>query len=99
MIVVAGSISVDPEDFESYRAAAGPMIEATLAEDGCQVYTFAQSVVDPTEVRVFEIWDSKAQLMAHMETPHMAVFREALGRLKVSDRKIAMYEAEKAGDL
>lgn len=75
------------------------MIEATLAEDGCQVYTFAQSVVDPTEVRVFEIWDSKEKLMAHMETAHMAVFREALGKLAVTDRKIAMYETEKIGDL
>lgn len=99
MIVVAGTISVDPDDFESYRAAAAPMIEATLTEEGCQVYNFAQSVIDPTEVRVFEIWDSKEHLMAHTKTPHMEVFRKALASLKISDRNISMYESEKIGDL
>jgi quinol monooxygenase YgiN len=99
MIIVAGTISIDPADFDSYRAAAESMIAATLQEDGCQVYNFAQSVVDPTEVRIFEIWDSKEALEAHFVSPHMAVFQEALSVLKVGDRDLALYAADKVATL
>jgi quinol monooxygenase YgiN len=95
MIIVAGTISVDPDDFDSYRAVAETMIASTLEEDGCQVYNFAQSVVDPSEVRIFEIWDSKEALEAHFVSPHMAVFQEALSGLKIGDRDLALYEADK----
>ncbi|MDW3178020.1 MAG: putative quinol monooxygenase [Acidimicrobiia bacterium] len=99
MIIVAGTISVDPEDFEAYRAAATAMIEATLQEDGCQTYNFAQSVVDPSEVRIFEVWESREHLEAHFNTAHMATFRSALGELKVGDRNLGLYQADKVADL
>lgn len=99
MIIVAGTISVDPADFDAYRAAAEQMIAATLHETGCQVYNFAQSVVDPTEIRIFEIWDSKEALDAHFESPHMAVFREALSGLKTGDRDLALYSADRVATI
>ena len=99
MIVVAGTISINPSDMEAYRAAAAPMIEATLAEEGCQTYNFAQSVVDPTEIRIFEIWESNEALEAHFVADHMATFMEALGGLKISNRALAVYEADKVRDL
>lgn len=97
MIIVAGTVSIDPSDFEAYREAAEVMIAATLEEDGCHVYNFAQSVVDASEVRVFEIWESEDHLKAHMQTPHMAVWRSALADLKMGARDLATYEAEKTG--
>ena len=99
MIIVAGTVSIDPSDFEAYREAAEVMIAATLEEDGCQVYSFAQSVIDPSEIRVFEIWESADHLEAHKETPHMAVWRSALAKLNMGDRNLATYEAEKTGTL
>lgn len=99
MIIVAGTVSIDPSEFEEYQAAAEVMIAATLEEDGCHVYNFAQSVVDPSEVRVFEIWESRDHLQAHTETAHMAVWRNALSQLKMGDRDLAIYEAEKTGTL
>jgi len=99
MIIVAGTISVDPDDFDQYLAVAEPMIAATLQEDGCQVYNFAQSVVDPTEIRIFEMWDSKEALEVHFASAHMAVFREALSALKTGDRDLALYTAEKVATL
>ena len=99
MIIVAGTISVDPTDFEAYRAAAGAMIDATLTEDGCETYNFAQSVVDPTEVRIFEVWQSREHLETHFRAPHMETFRAALGELKIGDRNLAIYQADKVADL
>ncbi len=99
MIIVAGTISVDPTDFEIYRAAAGQMIEATLEEDGCETYNFAQSVVDPTQVRIFEVWQSREHLEAHFHAPHMETFRAALSELKIGDRNLAIYQADKVADL
>lgn len=99
MIIVAGTISIDPADLEVYREVSGPMIEATLAEEGCVTYNFAQSVVDPTEIRIFEIWESKDALEAHFVAPHMATFQAALGGLKIGNRNLAIYEADKVADL
>ena len=99
MIIVAGTLSIDPSDFEKYRVAAEVMIAATLEEEGCQVYNFAQSVIDPSEVRVFEIWESADHLKAHGTTPHMAVWRSALAALKMGERNLAIYEVDKIGTL
>ncbi len=99
MIIVAGTISIDPSDFEAYRAVSATMINATLQEDGCVAYNFAQSVVDPTEVRIFEIWESQEHLDAHVRTPHMATFQAGLGTLKTENRKLAIYQADKVADL
>lgn len=99
MIIVAGTITIDPSDFAAYQAASEPMVAATLAEDGCVTYNFAQSVVDPTEIRIFEIWETKEALEAHFVVPHMATFQAALSGLKIGSRNLAIYEADKVADL
>jgi len=99
MIIVAGTISIDPADFEAYQAASAPMIEATLAEEGCHTYNFAQSVVDPSEIRIFELWETKESLEAHFNAPHMATFQAAIGELSIGSRNLAIYTADKVADL
>ena len=99
MIIVAGTITVDPSDMDTYREVSAPMIEATLAEDGCHTYNFAQSVVDPSEIRIFELWESKEALEAHFVAPHMQTFQQAIGQLKIGNRNLAIYEADKVADL
>lgn len=99
MIIVAGTISIDPSELEAYRAVAAPMIEATLEEEGCVTYNFAQSVVDPSEIRIFEIWESQDHLEAHFRAPQMATFQAGLKELSVDDQKLGLYEANKVADL
>jgi quinol monooxygenase YgiN len=94
MIIVAGTITIDPQEFDAYQAIARPMVEATLTEDGCHAYNFAQSVVDPSTIIIYEAWESMAHLEAHFVVPHMATFKAAMATLTVSGRDLKAYEAD-----
>ena len=41
----------------------------------------------------------KALLRSHFQTPHMAEFRETLGRLGVSETRLQKYEVAEVGPL
>ena len=92
MLIVAGTISIDPADVDKLREAASVMMEATVQEPGCQQYVFSVSVADPGSVQIFEVWDSAADLEAHFAMPHMATFGEALGTITVTGRELKRYE-------
>ena len=66
---------------------------ATRAEDGCIEYNYAEDVLDPGLIRVSELWASRAQLDAHMRTPHMAVWQQERNALGLSGRSISVFEA------
>ena len=59
MIIVAGTARIPPDKLDRWRAAAETVIAATRAEAGCQVYCFAEDVLEPGLIRVFEIWESR----------------------------------------
>lgn len=92
MLIVAGTISVDPDDVEKLRAAASVMMAATLEETGCHQYVFSESLASPGTIQIFEMWQSIDELNAHFETPHMATFRRVLGALTVHSRDIYRYQ-------
>lgn len=92
MLIVAGTINIDPADVERLREAASAMMAATHQEPGCQKYEFSIGVADPGAVQIFEVWDSAADLEAHFEMPHMKVFREAMATMTVTGRDLHRYE-------
>ena len=68
------------------------MLEASRAEDGCLVYSYAEDVAEPGLIRVFEVWRDQAALDAHFQTPHLAAWRAAWPEFGVSDRRLIAYE-------
>jgi len=78
MIIVTGEFELEPGAIDAVRPAAIEMMRETAKEDGCRYYRFYADVEHPHLVRVYEEWDSRAALEAHMQTPHMKVWREAL---------------------
>jgi len=91
-LIVAGTISVPPENVAALRPHMLAMMTATRAEDGCDVYSYAQDVAEPGLIRVFEIWRDKAALDVHFATAHMAAWRAAGASLGVFDRSITAYD-------
>ena len=92
MLIVAGTITIDPAHVDDLRSAADVMMAATLQETGCHEYRFSESLSSPGTIQIFEIWQSEDELAAHFETPHMATFRRALGNLDVKSRELHRYE-------
>jgi quinol monooxygenase YgiN len=82
---------------DSYRLLARGVIEATRAEAGCRVYSFAEDVLSPGLIRIFEIWETREHLEAHLKAPHMPPWRAGLAEIGASGRDIRTYSAEDAG--
>jgi quinol monooxygenase YgiN len=65
-IVIAGAVDVAPEKRELTLKDARPLIEAALAEHGCVEYSWTAELSIPGRIRVFEEWESEADLAVHL---------------------------------
>ena len=91
MIVVSGTITIDPADRDAALDLAATLVEATLAEPGCVTYGFYPDPTDAGTLRVFEEWQDDEALGSHFGEPHMAAFMAGLGELKVTGTAISKY--------
>ncbi len=94
MIVVVGQFRLPVERMPEARGAMARVLLATREEAGCVQYNYAEDLLDPGLIRVSEVWDSRAQLTAHLKTPHMAQWVEERTALGLSERAISVYEAD-----
>jgi quinol monooxygenase YgiN len=97
MLIIAGHFLVDPDHVDQLMAAAIPMMEATLLEQGCNEYSFSPHASAPGKVMLYENWDSQEALDSHFVAPHMATFQEALGTMNFKGRDILKYEISNVG--
>lgn len=77
MILIHGTARIKDGTRDAMVAAAVPMIEASLQEDGCGDYRYSFDVADPNVMYFHEEWASDEALHAHFATPHLAAFVEA----------------------
>ncbi len=92
MIIVAGTVRVDPTKREATGLAMDKVIKASRAEPGCIEYSYSIDVLDPHVVHVFEVWRDKDVLQLHFKMPHLSEWRAAWTMIGVTDRKLKMYE-------
>ncbi len=93
MLIVTGVFDLDPGHVERLSEAAIVMAQATRLEPGCFAYAFWQDIENPNRFRVYEEWESRERLNAHLETPHMEVWRAALGQGGLLSRDVKTIEA------
>ena len=62
MIIVAGHITVEPQQRESYLAGCVHIVEQARQADGCLDFALCADLVDPGGVNVFERGESQAAL-------------------------------------
>ena len=94
MIIVEGSARIPEGAWDEAHAAMEAMITASRKEPGCIEYAYSRDLLDPNLLRIIERWKDKAALVSHFAEPHMAVFREALGKVGPQDLSVRMYDAE-----
>lgn len=99
MLIVAGTIEIDPDARDALFEALAPMIEATRAEPGCQAYAFTIDPDDPALVHLFERWDDQASLDAHFASEHMATWQAKAADLPFRSRDITKYLISGIGSL
>ena len=98
MLVLAGTLTIDPSGRETVVDAVRAITAATRKEKGCVDYRFSFDGDDDGLLHVFEAWEDEAVWLAHMGTPHVAAFGAAVGGL-MKDAALQRYEVSSAGPL
>jgi quinol monooxygenase YgiN len=60
MVIVAGHVTVDPEQRESYLAGCMSVVEKARRADGCLDFAITGELLDPGRVNLFEGWETQA---------------------------------------
>jgi quinol monooxygenase YgiN len=92
MIVVSGRFRLPPERIAEARPAMTKVIEASRAEPGCRVYSYAEDVEQPGLFRVYEEWDSREAIEAHFTTAHMREWQAVRETLGFYGREVTAFE-------
>jgi len=64
MIIVSGSLSVEPTARDGYVASCAPIVQQARAAPGCLDFVLSSDVIDPGRVNVYERWESEKDLEA-----------------------------------
>ena len=62
-------------------------------EPGCRRFDVLVPRDGAERVVLYEIYDDEAAFQAHLETPHLKAFRDAIGPL-VADRQVDMFDID-----
>lgn len=92
MVIVLGTITLE-SDSEAQRVRSALIARAckSRCDDGNLEYAFSQSLEDPREFRLTEVWASEAQLQRHLEIPDPE-FAELMTTASVATAKVKAYD-------
>ena len=65
MIIIAGHVTVEPEQRESYLAGSVRVVEKARGAAGCLDFDITADLIDPGRVNLFERWESQAAVKAY----------------------------------
>lgn len=94
MIIIAGTIELEPDSREQALQAAQPHIDGALTQQGCEAYTWSADLNCPGRVEVFERWSREADLAAHFKGPHYMAMLETLGRYGLKSAEVSKYRVD-----
>jgi quinol monooxygenase YgiN len=60
MVIVAGHITVEPQQRESYLAGCVSVVEQARGAAGCLDFAIAADLLDSGRINIFERWESQA---------------------------------------
>jgi len=92
MIIIAGTITCDPEKMEDAVEAICSLMEATQAEEGCIDYVLSADPLSPGVIRIFEKWESDEAIKNHMRAPHMADFQGKISNFGVTAMSVDRFD-------
>jgi quinol monooxygenase YgiN len=93
MIIVMGTVRLQPEALLAAKPHMRAMLDASSAEPGCLHYAYSQDLFDPGLFHVIEQWRDREALKLHFQTPHMTAWRAVWPNLGITDRDLVLIEA------
>ena len=99
MVIIAGTIQMDPDKVADAMPAIVALMTATWAEDGCIDYVLSADPVRAGGIRIFEKWESDEALAPHMKAPHMAEFQQKAGDFGITAMSVERFDGATASKL
>jgi len=97
MVIVAGHFDVDPERRDEFIRGREESMRASRAEPGCVVYAFSADPLQPERVLLFERWESKEALLAHLQGMQSAP--QSSSDIEIRGAELLQYEISRTGPL
>ena len=95
-IIISGTVDIDPDQMDVAMAAAKPLIEGALAQEGCLDYDWCPNPLTPGRIRVFERWTDEASLAHHFNNHWYRDMRAALAKCGPRGADVLKYKIELA---
>jgi quinol monooxygenase YgiN len=89
MVIVAGHITVEPQQRESYLAGCVSVVERARGASGCFDFAITADPIDPGRVNIFERWESQAALNTARGNAPGFEQAEAMLSVSVADYDVA----------
>ncbi|MFC0508223.1 putative quinol monooxygenase [Micromonospora costi] len=64
MLIVAGSLYVDPAGRDDYLASCRDVVRQARSAPGCVDFAISPDLLEPGRINVYERWESPEQLLA-----------------------------------
>ena len=94
MIIIAGTMELEPTTIDEALAAAQPHIDSALTQAGCEAYTWSADLNSRGRLEVFERWTSEAELAAHFVGPHYLAMLKTLGGFGLKSADVSKYRVD-----
>lgn len=96
MIIIAGTVEVDPEQRDAALTAGCPHMQATRDQAGCIDYVWSADLLVPGRIYVYERWQSEDALRAHFEGPHYRAMRDTIAAHGLRAADVLKYRADQS---
>jgi quinol monooxygenase YgiN len=94
MIIIAGTVEIDPEKREAALTAGRELEAATRRQPGCLDYVWTVDGLSPSTIYVYERWQDEASLAAHFAGPNYNGMRAILGSFGLRGASVAKYRVD-----
>ena len=97
VLIIAGTLEVDPDERAEFLESQIEGMRRSRDEPGCLAYVFSADPIDDGRVYLFERWESKEALAAHIARQQSAPPKASGVRAK--SHEVQQYEIERVGPI
>lgn len=94
MIIVTVRSNPKVEFKNEFLVEFNKVAQEVRKEKGCIEYVIYQKDLESTDLFIFERWESREALDAHLKTEHMLKFFDKTGEWFASEKELKIYEVE-----
>ena len=99
MLVLAGSLRIDPAKRNEVLAVTIELMHGTRERPGCISFFCSADLEDSGVLHFFQEWESPQALERHIREPRVGAARVALGSLGVREIAVERYAIQSVGPI